>query len=246
MKSVLITGSYGGIGRVLCTEYKKAGYNVIGVDKQYVEDADYNFLHYNIRSIPDDPELFKKFKTEVREIAGDNLSCIVNNAAVQILKKVDNLSWDDWEETFKVNLFAAFFLVQAFLPELRKNTGTVVNIASIHAQLTKAEFAAYSTSKGALISLTRALALDLAPEIRVNAVVPAATETPMLKASFEGNEKGYQLLGEYHPLRRIAKPEEVAKTALFLSSTQSSFISGSAIWVDGGIGGVLSDPVYAR
>lgn len=129
-----------------------------------------------------------------------------------------------------------------FLPELKAVKGSIVNIGSIHAKLTKRQFVAYATSKGVLETMTRTMALDLAPEVRVNAIAPAATDTPMLRAGFEGNDQGFKDLERYHPLRRIASCEEVAQAALFLAGSQAGFMSGSTIGVDGGIGGCLSDP----
>jgi NAD(P)-dependent dehydrogenase (short-subunit alcohol dehydrogenase family) len=119
----------------------------------------------------------------------------------------------------------------------------VVNVASIHAEVTKAGFAAYSTTKGALVALTRALALELAPAVRVNAILPAATDTAMLRAGFAGNQDGFAALDACHPLGRIARPDEIAALAAFLGSSQSGFLTGEAIRVDGGIGAVLHDPV---
>ena len=248
MEAAIITGALGGIGRSLCDVYAERGYQVIGVDKlSRPGDFAHDFVQYDISTLHTVPNAFEGFRQKVLDLVGNNdLRVLVNNAAVQVVKNTDVLTWEDWELTFGTNVFAPFFLVRAFLPELRASSGAVINMGSIHARLTKAEFTAYSTSKGALVSLTRAMALDLAPEVRVNAILPAATDTPMLRAGFEGNPEGFRLLGEYHPLKRIALPEEVAKVAVFLSSSESSFVTGSTIWVDGGIGGVLNDPVFAR
>jgi NAD(P)-dependent dehydrogenase (short-subunit alcohol dehydrogenase family) len=100
----------------------------------------------------------------------------------------------------------------------------------------------YATSKAALVTLTRSLAVELAPEVRVNAVNPAATDTSMLRAGFKDNSTGLQILGDYHPLKRIAQPEEIAKVSLFLASPQASFMTGAIVNVDGGISGCLHDP----
>lgn len=247
-QTAIITGAMGGIGRSLCDVFAERGYQVIGVDKlPRAEGFVHDFVQYDIATLHTVPNAFEEFRQQVMELTGDNdLRVLVNNAAVQVVKNTDDLNWEDWELTFGTNVFAPFFLVRAFLPELRRSSGCVINMGSIHARLTKAEFTAYSTSKGALVSLTRAMALDLAPEVRVNAILPAATDTPMLRAGFADNPDGFRLLGEYHPLKRIALPEEVAKVAIFLSSEESSFVTGSTIWVDGGIGGVLNDPVFAR
>ncbi len=136
---------------------------------------------------------------------------------------------DDWQITFNTNVFAPFMLIQRLLPMLRLTKGSVINIASIHALLTKAEFTLYSTSKGALLTMTRALALELAPDVRVNAVLPGATDTPMLRDGFKNNLKGLEVLGNYQPLKRIALPQEIAEIVLFLASPKASFITGAGI-----------------
>ena len=247
-EAVLITGALGGIGRSLCDVFEDRGYKVIGVDKlKKPGDFEHAFVEYDIASLQQNERTFELFQSQVRELlAGRMLKGIINNAAVQVVRNTQSLTWADWEVTFGTNVFAPFFVVQAFLNELRISHGSVVNMASIHARLTKKDFTAYSTSKGALVSLTRAMALDLAPDVRVNAIMPAATDTPMLRAGFEGNPRGFALLEEYHPLQRIADPSEVARATVFLVSDESSFVTGTTLWVDGGIGGVLSDPVYAR
>jgi NAD(P)-dependent dehydrogenase (short-subunit alcohol dehydrogenase family) len=126
---------------------------------------------------------------------------------------------------------------------LEKAKGSVVNIASIHAVATKPGFVCYATSKAALVGMTRALAVDLGPRVRINAINPAATATPMLLAGFEGKAKQFEELSKMHPLERIAQPWEVAKTAIYLASDDASFITGSVLHIDGGIGGRLHDPV---
>jgi NAD(P)-dependent dehydrogenase (short-subunit alcohol dehydrogenase family) len=129
------------------------------------------------------------------------------------------------------------------LPDLEKARGSVVNISSVHATLTKPGFSAYATSKAALLGMTRALAVDLGPRVRVNCVTPAATDTPMLRAGFEGNPAELSALAAMHPSGRIATPEEIARVVLFLASDAASAITGAALAADGGIGGRLHDPV---
>lgn len=246
MKTVLVTGAAGGIGKSICDVFFQAGYRVIGVDRNPTEDTPYEMLNYDIGRLAHDDKARDAFYQRVYEICQGSMSSLVNNAAIQIVKPIEAINAADWAETLDTNLLAAFWLTQRFLPLLRADKGCVVNIASIHAMVTKAEFTVYSTSKGALVSLTRAMAIELAPDVRVNAVIPAATDTPMLRAGFGENIKGLQQLGDYHPLKHIAEPEEVAQIVLFLSGPQSSFMTGAAVNVDGGIGACLHDPVVAR
>ena len=244
---VLVTGGLGGIGASLVETLSTSGYDVLSIDKEDSPDqVGLNHLRFDIRTLALESASQVSLLETVRErFPGQQVAGIVNNAAVQILGAPEELTTSDFEVTFQTNVFAAFFITQAFLSDLKDQRGGVVNIGSIHSQLTKQHFSAYATSKGALVALTQSLAVDLAPDVRVNCVIPAATDTPMLRASFE-DEEAFKRLGEYHPLNRVAHPAEIGEVVKFLLGPQSSFITGSTIRVDGGIGNVLSDPVTIR
>jgi NAD(P)-dependent dehydrogenase (short-subunit alcohol dehydrogenase family) len=141
-----------------------------------------------------------------------------------------------------VNLIAPFVLIRELLSCLSNANGSVVNINSIHGTLTKPGFVCYATSKAALGGLTKSTAVELGGQVRVNAINPAATATPMLVAGFEDKESALRELGRMHPIGRIAKPEEIAQAAVFLASEQASFITGACLNVDGGMAARLHDP----
>jgi len=242
MRSALITGALGGIGLVTCEAFRDAGYNVVATDRRAGEFDGGHFVQFDIRDLHQRPDTAPDFLERVRSLIEGKLHVLVNNAAIQIVKPVDQLDVSDWDVTMETNLIAPFLLIKHMLPELRAARGAVLNVASIHAVATKPGFVAYATSKGALVALSRALAVEVGPEVRVNAVIPAATDTPMLRAGFEGEPEKLDELGAMHPMGRIARPEEVAQVEVFLASSQASFITGSAIHVDGGIGVRLHDP----
>ena len=246
IKTVLLTFAAGFIVKAIFYVFYQSDYHVIGVDRQPSDNLPYEVLDYDISRLAHGDVARESFYRRVEELCEGRLSALVNNAAIQIVKPIQAINSSDWAETLDTNLLAPFWLIQHFLPLLRADKGCVVNIASIHAIVTKSEFTVYSTSKGALVSLTRALAIELAPDVRVNAVIPAATDTPMLRAGFGENVEGLEQLGNYHPLKHIAEPEEVAQIVLFLAGPQSSFMTGAAVNVDGGIGACLHDPVVAR
>ncbi|HNC04229.1 MAG TPA: SDR family oxidoreductase, partial [Agitococcus sp.] len=156
---------------------------------------------------------------------------------------VEQLTLESFQISQNVNVTAPFLLIKALLPELEKVKGSIINIASIHAQLTKPEFVAYATSKSALVGLTQALAVEVGARVRVNAISPAAIATPMLQAGFEGNAAAYTALKSHHPCGDIGVPEEVANLAVFLASNQARFINGANISINGAIGARLHDPV---
>lgn len=245
MKNALITGAEGGIGRALCREYQKAGYRVIASDRNPNNGVECDtFLQFDLSLFTRDNAYKEQTFQQIEEVCeGEGLSVLINNAAVQILNATENVTIDDWRTTLDTNLIAPFMLIQGLLKQLEQAKGNVLNIASVHATNTKPGFITYATSKTALVGLTRALAVDLGARIRVNALAPAATATPMLLAGFEGKPELFKQLSHMHPLGRIATPEEVARVALFLTSDAASFITGAVISVDGGISGRLHDPV---
>ena len=241
-KTVLITGACGGIGKELCDVFAEAGFLVVGIDRNIVKKFFHKYIQFDISQLAHSEEIADELRLDVLAITDNRLDVIINNAAVQLLKPSTELTRDDWRNTLDTNLMAPFWLTTLFYRYLREVRGSVINIASIHAQLTKRNFVAYATSKGALVTMTKALALDLAPEVRVNAIVPAATDTKMLRDGFVKNPNEYKSLKGYHPLGRIAFAKEIARAALYLSTADANFITGTTINIDGGIGICLHDP----
>lgn len=241
MKTVFITGVKGKIGGTIAEVFKDVGYLVVGQDR--------------VKGKPDSCDLFYNFDLQVyvqdqqeRERWNDQfnkdikiLNVLINNAATQLLGSVKEYSHKHWQETLDVNLTAPFYLVKTFYDKLVESKGSVVNIASIHKQLTKQRFFAYATSKSALVGLTKSLAVDVQGKFRVNSISPAAVDTPMLQEGFNFDTNKINMLGKLHPMQRIGRPEEVARLALFLSEEQTQFINGADILIDGGISSALKD-----
>lgn len=248
-KWALITGALGGIGKALSREYCAHGYSVIATDKLddqnlLSDDENIHFLQLDLESIALSEAFSESFYQKIFELTGsEGISVLVNNAAVQILSHTSDMTRDSWNKSFNVNLMAPFFLSQLFLSDLEKNSGSIVNISSIHASQTKKEFVAYATTKAALSSMTRNMVLDLGNKVRINAIEPAAIATDMLIAGFEGRGEKYKQLEEFHPIGRVGTPKEIAKLALFLSSDDAGFVQGACISASGGIQGCLSDPI---
>lgn len=243
---VIITGANGGIGKALVTEFLENGYQVIATDisdRVEIPLEQVAFLQIDLQQFVASEAYAAAFAERVSEITqGAGISALVNNAAIQILGNCQHLSRAQWQNSFDVNLAAPFFMVQTFLPDLTKNTGSIVNISSIHATQTKKDFVAYATTKAGLSSLTRNMALDLGNKVRINAIEPAAVGTDMLKAGFDGKEESFKQLEQFHPMERIASPQEVAELAFFLCSKKANFVHGACISASGGIHGCLSDP----
>jgi NAD(P)-dependent dehydrogenase (short-subunit alcohol dehydrogenase family) len=147
---------------------------------------------------------------------------------------------DDWDRVMAVNLKGVYLVSQAAIPHLRAGGGgSIVNVASVHANATQERIAAYAGSKGGVLALTRAMALDLASDaIRVNAVLPGAVDTPLFRGALVDENKSAEELGfrfDARAIGRVALPEELARAVLFLASDASSFMTGSPMIVDGGL-----------
>lgn len=241
-QTVLITGACGGIGRALCDVFAEEGYSVIGVDCRTDNTFNHFLLDFDITRLCKHSEDANLFLDLVDRRTGGKLDVLINNAAVQVVKPFTQLTVADWDSSINTNLMAPFWLIRLFYPYLKAARGNIINIASIHANLTKKNFTAYATSKGALVTMTKALALELAPDVRVNAILPAATDTSMLRDGFSDSPESLTELERYHPLGRLAAPQEIGRTALFLAGRDAGFITGAAITVDGGIGACLHDP----
>lgn len=242
---VLITGVAGGIGNSLVTSFLDEGYSIIATDivkPNNLVGIDH-FFQIDLESMVNNINEATTFYDDIKEIIGSNgLKALINNAATQIIKDQSELTVQDIILSFTVNCAAPFLLVKIFLEDLDKAKGSVVNISSIHANLTKPKFVAYATSKSALSGLTKALSIELGSRIRINAIAPAAILTPMLLAGFEDNKDGLSRLSSYHPVEKIGQPIDIAKLAVFLASENASFINGSIIKIDGGISNRLFDP----
>lgn len=242
----IITGAAGGIGCALCAAFTKAGYDVIAVDIRAPEPScsATAYVEIDLNRYCSSQEYRNMANVKLSDAVNSrNLAALVNNAAIQIVKPVEKLTAEDWTSTLNVNLLAPFLLTQSFLKDLEVAAGAVVNIASIHATLTKPEFVAYATSKAALVGMTRDMAVELGKRVRVNAICPGAIDTDMLRAGFEGKEREPKLLEKAHPTGSIGTPDDVAKLAVFLASSNNAFLTGGVYSIDGAIGARLHDPV---
>ncbi len=245
MKTVLITGVAGGIGSAIADVFHQAGWHVIGVDRRQAElPSVTDFILADIS----DPIASQHIFDTVKEKVG-TLDALVNNAAVQVCKPLVETTIEEWDSVMDANLRAVFLAVKYAFPLMKDNGGAIVNIGSVHAVATSANIAAYAASKGALLALTRALAIELTTQnIRVNTVLPGAVDTPMLHAGLSrGHVEGdntYELvraLGKKHVIGRVGQPHEIGQAVLFLADEErSSFVTGQALVVDGGATARLS------
>jgi glucose 1-dehydrogenase len=248
LRTVLITGAAGGIGRATVSLFAEKGWRVIGVDRApFGENFPANGLF--IQSEVSNPESMETIFHQVHAFT-ETLDALVNNAAVQVAKPLIDTSVEEWDMVIANNLRPAFLLSKLSYPLLKMaGGGAIVNVSSVHAVQTSANIAAYAASKGGLLALTRAIAIEFANDnIRVNAILPGAVDTPMLRAGLNrGHLAGNDILTRLDNLARktvngrVGKPEEIAHAIYFLAdNTQSSFMTGQAMIVDGGATARLS------
>lgn len=241
----LITGVCGGIGEALAHAFSEGGFRVIGTDLTVPSTplrVDH-FIAADLAVLAASTADAERFLRAVHElVAGVGLTVLINNAALQIVKPVAELSSEEFTRSLAVNLVAPFVIIRGLLPELEMARGSVVNISSIHARLSKPGFVAYAASKAALSALTRSLGVEIGARVRVNAIAPAAVATPLLNAGFDGAEHNLEALADMHPVGRIGLPGEIADLAMFLASARAQFVNGAVFEIDGGIGSRLHDP----
>jgi NAD(P)-dependent dehydrogenase (short-subunit alcohol dehydrogenase family) len=243
MKTILITGSNGAIGQGLCQSFTENGWWVIGTDLEENSKGNTNiYLSIDLNLLCEDSAYCDQSIKSILSECKEGLDVLVNNAATQILAPIEELTFKNWQKTLNVNLSSVFILIKGLLTKLEKKTGNVVNIASIHSTLTKENFSAYATSKAALVGLTKSLAVELGSKIRINAISPAAIDTPMLRDGFDGNLDGLTDLKDFHPTKSIGSVPDVVSATLFLSNNKNSFLNGSILNLDGGISSSLHDP----
>jgi NAD(P)-dependent dehydrogenase (short-subunit alcohol dehydrogenase family) len=165
------------------------------------------------------------------------IDILVANAAIQIIRTVDEMTEQEWDDQIRVNLGGTFLCCRDVVPVMRKQkSGSIIIVSSGHAFQSYNGYPGYAATKGGQLAFMRAAALDCAADgIRVNCIVPGATETRLLKEHFENNPADKARLLEKIPLRRLATPEEIARGIRMLASDDASYITGTALVVDGGL-----------
>lgn len=245
-KVAVVTGGASGIGRATVEGFLAEGAKVAIVDiseesgsKTVSELKDQGFEPVLVVGDVTNSEDVKRIVSEVLEHLG-RIDILFSNAGILVEGTVEEVSEEQWDRIMAVNVKGVFLMAKEVIPVmLKQGGGVVVNNASCSGLVGDRGAIAYNTSKGAVVIMTKCLALDYAlKNVRVNCICPGEIETPMFlqEASTRGAdvEEYRKEVAAYHPIGRLGRPREVANTVLFLASDDASFITGAAVSVDGG------------
>ncbi|HUR19725.1 MAG TPA: SDR family oxidoreductase [Vicinamibacterales bacterium] len=235
-KIAVVTGGSRGIGRAIIEKFIAEGATVTNVDLSWTGVALAPFCRADVTRESD----VRAAMDDVRNTYG-RIDILVNNAGVNAYFNAETMTEAEWESVFAVDLKGAWLCAKHVLTGMKeRRSGSIVNIASIHAQATMAGMFPYAAAKSGLVGLTRSLALDYAAQgIRVNAVSPGWTRTDLVEEWFRMQEDpaaAEASVVQAHPMHRIARPIEVANLVAFVASDEASAITGASLAVDCGLG----------
>jgi NAD(P)-dependent dehydrogenase (short-subunit alcohol dehydrogenase family) len=246
---VVVTGSGSGIGRACAIEFAKEGAVVV------LADINQAGAEETVRQIAAEGGISVAFKSDVSDPSSvknlaeftmknySRIDALINNAAIQINKTIDDITFEEWNQQISVNVGGIFLCSKHFLPYLRLTKGNIVNMSSVNGFFAEPMCAGYCTTKAAIIGLTKAMAIDHGHEgIRVNCICPGYIDAGLAEGYFRSQpdpQKAREEAGMLHALWRIGKPEEVARVAVFLAGDDASFMTGASVVVDGGFGSGL-------
>ena len=239
---VVVTGGAKGIGGACVKAFTEGGAKVciLDIDQAGQEFADTLgndtfFIHCDVSKEDEVKTAFRKIEKKLGAV-----EILVNNAGIQRYSTVTETSEEEWDLVMNVNLKSAFLCSKYAIPMMVNNKkGCVINVASVQSFISQKNVAPYTTSKTALLGLTRSIAVDYAPNIRSVAVCPGTVDTPMFRNSIQESPNPDEVLeecNEMHLVKRICSSEEVGELITYLSSDKAGFITGQAIRIDGGLG----------
>ena len=239
-KTSIITGGSDGIGRAIAAKLASEGAHVVicarNAEKLESVAVGIRAAGGSVETRVQDVADTDSFAAMIVDVASSNgLDILVNNAAHVGFGSVADASLEDFRENFRVNVDATYAGMQAAIKAMSDNGGSIINISSINGDRAMPGMAGYSSSKAALLHLTRLASMETAGQnIRVNAVTPGPIMTPGTEAFIQSDPKAGEAIAAGIPMQRMGRPEEVANVVLFLASDMSSYVTGANIPVDGG------------
>jgi 2-keto-3-deoxy-L-fuconate dehydrogenase len=236
-KKVLITGGASGIGEAACRAFTRAGASVIVLDLNQAAGEKLAAELGGGTAIACDITSPGQVVAAFAGIA--HLDILVNNAGIGLVGNVEETAHDDFDRVMRINVGGMFSVTKAAMPLLLASHGSIVNIGSVAGLIGVKRRFAYCASKGAVVAMTRQLAVDYPTQIRVNCICPGTVDTPFVEGYLEKyhsheKETVRAELNQRQPIGRLGKPEEIAGMAVYLSSEEAAFVNGSVIAIDGG------------
>ena len=246
-KVVIVTGGGSGIGQAVCLQAARKGARVVVVNRtaHKGEHVAQQITDEGLEAIALQGDVSSE--EDIRRVVAETMNrygkidVLVNNAAVCPQVRLTDLSLEQWNHVISSNLTSVFLFCKEVIPHMLKaGGGSIVNVSSVHALGTLEGYSAYAASKGGIVSLTRAIALDFAKQnIRVNTVLPGAVHTPMLESSIKNLDTPKEQImnnwNESQPIGRVGTPDEIAAVVLFAASSENSFMTGATLVSDGGM-----------
>ena len=242
---VVITGAGSGIGRASAMEFAREGCRIV------VADTNFERVFETAKGIESAGGLAHPVETDVAKPTSvqnlvaealmrfSSVDVLLNNAAIMINKTIEDTTVEEWNREISVNLGGVFLCSKFFLPHLKKTKGNIINMASVNGFFVEPLCAGYCATKGAIIALTKAMAIDHGKDgVRVNCLCPGYIDSGLTRSYFEAQRDpaaARDAAGKLHALGRIGQPQEVGRVAVFLASDDASFVTGSAVVVDAGL-----------
>jgi 2-keto-3-deoxy-L-fuconate dehydrogenase len=236
-KKALITGGASGIGEATARIFAQAGADVL------VVDLDGDKAHAVAGTI-ERAEAFACDITSAEQVDRladrlETLDILVNSAGIGLVGNIEETELEEWQRLFRVNVEGTYLMTKAAIPLLKKGRGSIVNIGSVAGMVGVKRRFAYCATKGAVLAMTRQLAVDYPTELRVNCIAPGTVDSPFVEGYLEKyhrheKEKVRAELNQRQPLGRLGRPEEIAQLALYLCSPAADFMNGSVVAIDGG------------
>ena len=235
-RHIVVTGGVKGIGAAAVEVFVREGANVSVLDLEKGDST--NQVCYHECNVAKSDQV-KKVIEEAVSMYGD-ISVLVNNAGINRYATVTETSEELWDETMDVNLKSAFLLSKAAIPSMQNlGKGVIVNVSSVQAFISQSQVAAYTTSKTAMLGLTRSIAVDYGPTIRCVAVCPGTIDTPMLRSAILESpdpQAVFEECEDMHLVKKVGDAKEVGEFIAYLASEKASFMTGQAFRIDGGLG----------